>query len=218
MTPAAYSVFLRALLEEESIVYFNPPTAIAAADGSTLITWANRRALTAQKAIPEYSVAEYVSDLVENNYSCILPNAGLLQIEYKVKNEELLYHRYCYVPAPFDLGEATIGPEDLDYLADTVSGLDSSTIRLHTKLRFEYDVNQQAQNHPKSHLHLHFSECRIPVKSSIGVHSFFRFIYKHFCTSHFLSSAVLPTRRSDNGYDSLSDDERSDEHISWAVT
>lgn len=215
MTPSAYQRFLTDLLEEESIVYFTPPIVQSAADRSIIIAWPDQRPLEFQKQIAEHTVQEYFSDLKENNYTCLLPNGSLLQIEYKWRSGAVQYHRYCYIPAPFDLGGETVRPEEIESLIDLAGSLSADAIRLRTKLRFEFDVEQAARNHPKSHLHIHYPECRIPVRSSLGVHSFFRFIYRYFCSDQFLNSRILERRRNDGGVDALSNSERLDAHVFW---
>src|SRR5258707_193750 len=139
MTPAAYQQFLTELLGEESIVYFTPPVVQHSADRSTIIAWPDQRSLAARKQVSEYSVQEYLADLQENNYTCLLPNAALLQIEYKWKHGAVQYHRYCYIPAPFDLGGESVRPEEMENLVDFASNLTVDDIRLKTKLRFEFD-------------------------------------------------------------------------------
>jgi hypothetical protein len=213
MTPAAYRQFLIQLLAEESIVHFTEPSVRRSADGSCSIGWPNRRALAAQKLLTEYSIQEYVTDLQDNNYSCLLPDAAFLQIEYRLETASLSYHRYCYVPAPFDLGEEIVRPDEIENVIDRAASINTSDVRLKTKLRFEFDEMQTTPEHPKSHLHVHCPACRIPVKSFIGVHSFFRFIYKHFYPEYFALSRVLRRRRNDGGGDLLSDQERSDAHV-----
>ena len=215
MTPNAFRIFLTDLLKEESIVTFTPPAVSQSADRSTIVAWPNRRSLTTQKQITEYSLEEYLADLTENNYTCLLPNAALIQIEYRWQGGNLRYHRYCYIPAPFELNGQSVQPDEIEQLIDLASGLNAGDVRLRTKLRFEFDESQVAIDHPRSHLHIHYPNCRIPVKSSIGVHSFFQFVYRYFCSNQFSSSRVLSRRRNDGGADYLSEDERRREHITW---
>jgi hypothetical protein len=215
MTPAAYHTFLTALLEEESIVYFTPPRVQNAADHSIIVAWPGQRPMQAQQLLTENTIHEYVADLSENNYSCLLTNGGLVQIEYKWKGGAVRYHRYCYIPPPFDLGEETVRPEDMESLIDLAAGISAADLRFRSKLRFEFDELQAAVNHPRSHLHICYPECRIPVKSSIGVHSFFRFIYMHFCADRFEQSHILAHRRNDGGGDCLTAENRLDAHIFW---
>jgi hypothetical protein len=216
MTPAAYTQFLVDLLAEESVVFFNPPSVQRAADRGTIIAWPNQRPLGAQRQIIESTVQEYIADVRENNYTCLLPNAAIIQIEYKLRDGVVQYHRYCYMPAPFDITEQ-VSPEEIENLIDLASNLASRDIRLRAKLRFEFDASQVMADHPRSHLHIHFPECRVPVKSYIGVHSFFRFVYRHFCYDRFSASRTLAARRDDSGNDLLSPEERLDAHIFWNV-
>jgi hypothetical protein len=216
MTPAGFHQFLTDLLVEESIVHFNPPMARRVAGHSTHVAWPNQQA-GPRLEVPEYSIREYIAELQSSNYTCLLPNAALIQIEYTWHRGEVTRHRYCYLPAPFDLGEEAVQPEEIEHLIDLAGTVALADVRLKTKLRFEFDVDQMAPNHPASHLHIHYPSCRIPVKSSIGVHSFFRFIFKYFCHDFYATSHVLSRRRNDGGGDRLSDDERNEAHVFWQI-
>ena len=51
---------------------------------------------------------------------------------------------------------------------------------MRTPIRFDYDIKNVSDNHPKSHMHMQNSECRIFVDRPLCFNKFIKFIFKNF--------------------------------------
>src|SRR5882724_11321454 len=59
--------------------------------------------LSIVKSIPENSTSYYLELIKESKFSWMLFDASLVQIWYRIRRGQVVGHRFCYIPAPFDV-------------------------------------------------------------------------------------------------------------------
>lgn len=115
----------------------------------------------------ENSYVHYVRMFEEGRYSLLLCDGGLISIKYEIDGNNVVWHRYTYVPPIVKLD--TFGGETIDFLPTAEEYFHTPR---QTMLRFEYDPGAQADRHPYSHLHLNSADCRLPVSGALSVTDF----------------------------------------------
>jgi hypothetical protein len=59
--------------------------------------------LSSQQPVRENSVNFYLEIVRQDKFSWLLFDASLVQILYRRRGNDVVAHRYCYIPAPFQL-------------------------------------------------------------------------------------------------------------------
>lgn len=125
--------------------------------------------------------------LRKRQFSILLFDGSLLQISYKFKRGTLIEHRLCFYPFPLRLDVEELdnylgaGFGFLDILEEAFSfGEFKERLSLQSPIRFDYDMERAAANHPASHMHLLRNECRVPVFAPLSVGHFIRFVFRRF--------------------------------------
>jgi hypothetical protein len=172
--------------------------------------------LSIVRSVPENSTSYYLELIKESKFSWMLFDASLVQIWYRIRREQIVGHRFCYIPAPFDvdLREGT-GASDLAEIIEGGSAANPFEQSRRTILRFECDPQAQTPAHPAAHLHLNSNNCRIPMRAAITVKEFVHFLLRFFYSSQFEATLV---ETNFEGASMLSDEEQRSFHINWRVT
>jgi hypothetical protein len=187
------------LLKNDLALGFREPV-IRIQDRISSLTWASNPDAGSPVVYGQFAViTEYRRLLRDGHYSCVLNDGSLIQISARYRDDELIYHRYCYYPCPLLLDRDDIGFEgdllemfDLFLLEDFEGGeggknFDDSLavppearLRLRSPVRFDFDLDQQRADHPASHLTFGHEECRWPVFGPLSLGHFIRFVFQHF--------------------------------------
>ena len=160
----------------------------------------------------------YYSMLQNRDYSTLLKDGGIIQVSLDYSGNDLVGHRYTYLPCPIYFDEADLGlvDEEIPFI-ELIDELRHKELvnrfRIRPSFRFEYDPSSTQDDHPLSHVHIGKSSSRIPVSCPIRVEQFFRFVFKNFYPSEFtrysklneLSSQVLP--------ETITEEEKSELHM-----
>lgn len=165
--------------------------------------------------IPENSVNFYLEVIKQSKFSWMLFDASLIQIWYRRRADSVVAHRFCYLPAPFDVDlRAENGVSNLGEIIEGGSAIDPLNQMRKTILRFECDFESQTEFHPAAHLHLNSSECRIPMRAALNVKDFMYFLMRFFYAQQFDVSSMQPNF---TGPSTLSQDEERSFHINWRI-
>lgn len=130
--------------------------------------------------------------LIDNkDYFLIFGDGSLVNLSFVISNN-VLRQRLSFIPCPFDLKKEDIHKFGLSELVkDSLSSIDPSSLRLVPRMRFEFDRDADS-NHPRGHLHIGSSNCRIPTKAPVNIERFLSFIFTHFYDGHeSLASTLL---------------------------
>jgi hypothetical protein len=207
---------LRALVErliESGFVFETRPTRTSKLGRQGLmVEVGDTSPLPGHLGLIESSAREYLEILEYNKISMMLFDASIIQISYIIKRNDVVKHRYCYIPAPCLIDLREIDPGSL---VGVVDGAVVSNVLNHPRravLRFEYDPAAQAANHPAAHLHVNSNECRLPLRAPLDVQDFVHFLIKYMYTGRF-PNAVAPANFS--GQPTLSVEEEQGFHLSW---
>jgi len=142
-------------------------------------------------ALKDHSYS-YIYDILagERAYIVMLPDGGLIQMQYLFEGGDLDRHRLAIFPSPY-LEEFQNNPEiylDDDVFADVVA---KNIVPF--PIRFDFDSRKgvwKELEHAQSHLSLaQYQNCRIPVSSPVGPSSFIEFILRNFYNSAFYRCA-----------------------------
>lgn len=206
---------LRSLVDAEIAVVIQP-VAEEKVMGRTRVTWSPpaflKRALVTSKFA---TVEEYSSFIEDALYSAILYDGSLLQISYDFVGPDLVGHRLCYYPCPFDIDQELIQSEPIGDVIEYYRASKDVVVNLRSPCRFDYDLANVAVGHAAVHLHVISPNCRWPVTHPITVGDFVRFVFRRFypnmwAVHEFLREFPLgePRKRT------IAVEEESDLHVS----
>lgn len=169
--------------------------------------------------IPQFAefgtIDEYMYLLTNEQYTFLLFDGSLVQLVYYFRNRRVVQHHLGFYSPP-----VSVQQEELDLYLEhglTLDELLSDKIasdrfvlylRLKSPIRFDFDAENNRENHPASHLHLSQNHCRIAVFAPLSIGHFVRFIFRHFypdywkeyefirrwpCTTH--SATIMPEHK-----------------------
>lgn len=171
----------RDLLIEKQLVIASNPIAIKSLGSLSRVTW--HSSVVDRPPATDFtfaSISEYCCQLATNAYTVVLFEGSIIQISIDVRHTEIVGHRFCFYPCPFDLE-----PDDLSQLPilDVIKLYDESRrdlLRLRSPLRFEFDLNNASDNHPLCHVHFLWAHCRCSVVAPLSLGHFIKFVFLHF--------------------------------------
>lgn len=179
-----FKFYMDAFIEQEMLIDSNALEVQTSKDQTT-ITWAGSSGLS--YLFSEYSsIKQYIDTLNNRDFTFCLADGALIQICYQVAKDEIIYHRLCYVPCPFDFK-----PEEWPgiSLADIPSLLTDQDLingaRLASPIRFDFDAEFSDERHSHSHLSLNKKTCRIPAYGPVSLGHFLRFVLRYFYEDEF---------------------------------
>lgn len=197
MTPAAFiseaARLSTSLLEDGVAISANIPLRAASAGRVYVSVPLRGGDLDIDIDAPFHRVDEYRRLLDAGAYLVVLKDGSLLQVSACFRGNDLVSHRYCFYPCPFDLQAMGVDP-DVDLL-DALESLSAQELldqlRLLAPLRFEYSPDQATVDHPATHAHVGASSCRIPVHAPMSLGHFVRFVFRHFFPTEWAANANL---------------------------
>jgi hypothetical protein len=122
----------------------------------------------------EQSTNYYLECIRQDRLSWLLFDGSIVQVLYRLRGRDLAFHRYCYIPAPFDV-DLRASP-DFGELIESASSSNPLNTAHRSMLRFEFDPDAGTDEHPAAHLHLNSPHCRIPMRGPISVKDFILFL------------------------------------------
>ncbi len=149
----------------------------------TIITWSTGfNSLYSLKEKPFASIDEYRYYLRNNMLNAILFDGSLVQVSYVFENDELVWHRLCFYPCPFELDPDLLRELPYDDVVD-IYATELDEFRLRSPIRFDYEPKNAKDGHSSTHVHLNVEDCRCPVVAPIGIWDFISFITFNFYNS-----------------------------------
>jgi hypothetical protein len=230
--------FLLALLEVELLLDYRAPV-LRRSNRVAIVTWPsseNSRGLVVPGQFG--TVPEYRRMLQDQEYSAVLFDGSLLQLSWSFVSNRLTRHRLCYFPCPVELTsvsldapEATVsdavdecllqdfagGEDGRNFFEDPPGGL-FPLLRLRSPVRFDFDVEAAADDHPACHLTMTREECRIPVHGPVSLGHFVRLVFRNFFPLIWARHAFLRTWSAPHTFSTISAAELSELHIAWRST
>ncbi|MCG8911436.1 DUF2290 domain-containing protein [Pseudomonas sp. DP-17] len=127
------------------------------------------------------TIDHYIETLERRDFNFAFIDGGIMQIFYKIENEEITKHRLCYVPCPIDYKKE----EWEGYTIDEVLSLQDNkslreSIKMASPVRFDFDLNFRDEKHEHSHVTINKDSCRVPAYGAISLGHFARFILRYF--------------------------------------
>lgn len=160
----------------------------------------------------EGTVDQFLHDVQTKNFSIILCDGSLVQIQYELERNKIVSHRYCYIPLPVNV----LNPSDIDSLERQIRlSIQNDQVFLRSRIRFDYDQGQEDHVHPESHLTFISQNCRIPVRGGLGIKRFFRFIYGNFIDKNLVERNPSMFKPPKEHPVSLSEKWSDELHMNW---
>jgi hypothetical protein len=140
-------------------------------------------------------IAEYRLFVATKQYTSVLSDGSLLQLSYRFRRGQIVWHRLSYHPCPVLFDPAEIQPEDdlielVDMLLEdeVINELSAHPLaphthcrlRLRSPIRFDFDSGRAASGHPAVHFTVNSHHCRVPVFAPMSVGQFVGFVFKNF--------------------------------------
>jgi hypothetical protein len=184
MTPKALATQVRnlvsLLLESEIATAINPVVEQHPRQ-RTRITWGTTLTSAVLLSASTFATVDEYRDFISSQmYSAVLFDGALLQISYDFEGHDLVGHRLCYYPCPFDVDPEWLRTDPLADVIDMYRENSKSRINLRSPCRFDYDEQNSGSDHPAVHMHLITPGCRWAVSRPLSVGDFVRFVFRHF--------------------------------------
>ncbi len=145
------------------------------------VTWRSPELGSALATVgPFATVDEYTAHLDNGAYTAVLYDGALLQISYDFAGNDLVGHRLCYYPCPFNVEKELLLSEPIADVIAAYRDAGYEYLRLRSPLRFDFDTKNSSQGHPTVHLHVLSGHCRVPIVAPLSPGNFIRFIFLHF--------------------------------------
>ena len=144
------------------------------------------------------NLAIFINSAENKNYYLIVEDGSLLNVSFVIHND-IVRQRFSFIPCPFDYTPREISEFGLaDLVRDSIASLDPASLRLVPRLRFEFDADADS-DHPRGHLHIASSYCRIPTKAPVSPGRFLSFIFTHFYPKRqYIASSFLSASSSED--------------------
>ncbi len=180
---------------------------------TTVIEVGNTSALDGGELFTESSAAHYLETVRQDRLSWLLFDASIVQMLYHMRGDRIIFHRYAYFPAPFDI-DLRAGTEA--GLMDLIEGASSNAPEhapRRSSLRFEFDPQAQAPDHAAAHLHINTPDCRLPMRGPLTVKEFVSFLVRYFYANAFSPDICGPALFEQDP--TISDGEERSFHLGW---
>lgn len=127
-----------------------------------------------------HTPTQYAYWVQHNMFSAMLFDGSLLQISYTVDGGVVSEHRLAWVPAPYEYDPDLVRDEPALELLSGYEELEDAEVQLRTPIRFDYDLNAAAADHPASHMTINGPDCRVACLAAIRVGRFVQFLFANF--------------------------------------
>lgn len=179
-----FTLFLDELTERGLLIDGNPLIAFHFKN-KTRLSWSTSANL-AYLFTEHSSIEQYVEVLQRRDFSFCLFDGGLIQVDYTIEDDEVVAHRLCYIPCPFEYEPSQWLGIPLAEIPSMMSvGEFIKSARLSSPIRFDFDSEFSDEKHAHSHLTLNKQTCRIPAYGPISLGHFLRFILRYFYEPQF---------------------------------
>jgi hypothetical protein len=183
-TPKAFATNLRNLLSlliQSGIAIVINPVIERHLARVTRITWSSPYDTAGLMTGSTFAtIDEYCAFIDSQMYSTVLYDGALLQISYDYQGNELVGHRLCYYPCPFDIDREMLQTDPIGEVIDLYRESSDTRINLRSPCRFDYDEKNAEEQHPAVHMHVVRSHCRWAVTAPLSLGHFTTFVFRHF--------------------------------------
>jgi hypothetical protein len=182
-TPKAIATQLRnlmnLLLNSEIALAINPIVEYGSL--RKRVTWHAPLSLAGTMSSSTFAtIDEYRNFLSDQMYSAVLLDGALIQMSYDFEGVEVVGHRLCYYPCPFDVDSDLLRTDPFADVIDIYQSSTAARINLRSPCRFDYDEANSGPNHPAVHMHIIAPNCRWAVSRPLSPGDFIRFVFRHF--------------------------------------
>lgn len=181
---------------------------------SARLTWSDASGVIVSS---EPSVHEYLDILKTQNYSALMCDGGIVQVQYMFRYNDVVKHRIVYWPCPFNVQGLV---DELD--APIVEIIDQLFLPymaeksiLRGYIRFDYAPAAAAPGHPASHLTLIRGDCRIPVRAPVNYENFMTFLLENFYPDAWAVGALRDRLTLRASIDCISEPDKAKAHLNW---
>ena len=161
------------------------------------------------------TIREYRHWLSANEYSVVLFDGSIVQITYDFLGNSLTKHRLLYFPCPFQLPSDLLGELTILDLVDNYIERGIDDVRLRAPVRFDYERETDAVDHPASHFTFQSPHCRIPVVSPLSLGHFVKFVFRNFYPQQWREHRFIRDWQTHEFERSIEADELKRLHLSY---
>lgn len=184
--------------------------------GPNIITWHVPQPVPRFLESRQYNLSGYLAWVEMGQYSALLFDGSLLQITYEYAAGQLLRHRLAYVPCPFAIDPELLQRDPLSDVLDIYASGNPGDMNLNSIIRFDFDPDRSARNHPAAHMSLNSAECRIACSGPLRLGHFVDFVFRHFYPVLWSSHPFFDgMARADWGGRTVTDEEARRMHMHW---
>ncbi|MGE5607913.1 MAG: DUF2290 domain-containing protein [Bacillota bacterium] len=171
--------------------FYNTPHEVTA-NGRTRISWRSSEAGSGHQH-PFGSLEQYLGWVKGGEFTCILFDNSLVRASYVCEGNSIVEHTLWYWPCPVKF------PSPAETLNDLCDGLamciespraarDICELSLRSPMRFDFDPQQEREDHPLVHLHMQFEEARLHVNEAMCFTAFIKKVFRTFYLKKWLEN------------------------------
>lgn len=140
----------------------------------------------------------------EKQYSILLKDKSIFQIEYKIENNIIIKQRMLYMKLSDEI-------EDDNSEASTNFADSNETEGIPLLIRVDYDIkNHKDVEHPAAHMTIsNIEKCRIPIKSNMSFLQFVKFILMNVYGIMYNDKELIINQET------ITENEKMCVHINW---
>jgi len=205
------------LMENDVALDANAHVALQRDNNRWFLSWASEHPWQASIINSDFAtISEYRALLENRAFSAILYDGSALQISYIFEGNTVTKHRLCYYPCPLLIAPDEVQAESLlDFISNLSAEEVDRRLRLRSPIRFDFDPDSVADDHPSSHMHISFEECRIAVAGPLSAGRFFEFVLRNFYRDAWNSKNGIRDFRIDAHERVISEADRVWAHVNW---
>ncbi len=175
-------------------------------EDSNSLTWSGKNNTISNILYDKNINAQEVIETLrrEKQYSILLKDKSIFQIEYKIENNMIIKQRMLYMKLSDEIeddnSEASTNFAD----SDEIGGIP-------LLIRVDYDIkNHKDVEHPAAHMTIsNIEKCRIPIKSNMSFLQFVKFILMNVYGIIYNDKELIINE------DTITDNEKMCIHINW---
>ncbi len=172
------------------VSFYNMPHELTAGD-RTRVSW--RHSPGSGHLHSFGSLEQYLGWVRGGEFSCILFDNSLVRASYECAGNNVVSHSLLYWPCPVRFHSSV---ETLDDICDGLAMcIDSPRaakgvcdLTLRTPMRFDFDPDEEREDHPLIHLHTQFEDARLHVNEAMSFPAFLKKIFRTFYFKEWLAN------------------------------
>lgn len=175
-------------------------------ENNNMLTWSGKDNTISNILYDKNISAEEIIETLRRGrqYSILLKDKSVFQIEYKIENNTIIKQRMLYMKLSNEIVDDT-SEESMNFEEE------KEIVGIPLLIRVDYDIKSHKDiEHPASHMTIsNIEKCRIPIKSNMSFLQFVKFILMNVYGINYNDKELIINEET------ITDSEKKCIHINW---